>query len=93
MGACVKGSHVPLTTNPYTSKKRCIWSNVVGTVVQSAGSQKYDVVFDYNGQSNVVSSMLLVVVPPEIEIHIDERGIMVVVSQNTLYLCLLMFTY
>ena len=53
--------------------------------MQAAGSQKWHAVFDYDGQSKVVSSKLLVAVPPETGTHIDERDLAVVVSQNTVY--------
>ena len=62
VGARVEGSHGPLITNPDASKKRRIRSKVIGTVVRAAGSQKWDVVFDYDGKSKEVSSKLLIVV-------------------------------
>ena len=93
VGARVEGSHGPLITNPDASKKRRIRSKVVGTVVRAAGSQKWDVVFDYDGKSKEVSSKSLIVVPPETGIPVDERGLAVVVSLYALCSYILMFAH
>ena len=72
VGDRVEGSHGPLITNPDASKKRRIRSKVIGTVVRAAGSQKWDVVFDYDGNSKKVSLKSLIIVPPETGIPVDK---------------------
>ena len=46
-GSYVEVSHGPLISNPTASIKQRIHSKAVGTVVKTAGSHKWDVVFDF----------------------------------------------
>ena len=72
IGTRVGGRHCLLITNPDASKKTCIRSKVVVTVVQVASSHKFGVFFEYDVQSKIVGSVSLVIVPPNIDIHIDK---------------------
>ena len=65
----VKDSHVPLIKNENASKRRCVHFKVVGTVVRTSAPHKWAVVFDYDGQSKIVGSRLLVIVLLETGIH------------------------
>ena len=67
-----EGSHSSLIAHPATSKKRCIWSKVVGKVLRVVDPHKWDIVFDFDEQPKTVESGSLIIIPLETGIPINE---------------------
>ena len=83
VGSHVEGSHSPLISNLNASIKWCVRSNAVGMVVWVAGSHKWNVVFDFDAQVNIVSSKSLIIVRINVGIPFDEEGAAIVTSNVT----------
>ena len=67
VGSRVEGSKGPLLPNPNPSsdskRQRRKRMRVVGTVMSAAGPHEWNVVFDFDGKSQVVNSRSLKIVP------------------------------
>ena len=68
------GSHGPLVANPNASVKRRVRDKVYGTVVKAEGLHKWEVRFDFDGKSKVVSSRSLKLVPNDAGIPLNEES-------------------
>jgi len=73
-GSRVFGSHGPLVTNPNTSVKRRVRGKVYGTVVKAEGLHKWEVHFDFDDKSKVVTSRFLELVPNDAGIPLNEKS-------------------
>ena len=73
-GTRVAGSHGKLIPNPNPNVKRRVREKVVGTVIKAAGLHKWEVLFDYNKQMQVVTSKSLKIVPTESGIPLNEES-------------------
>ena len=73
-GTLVSGSHGKLIPNPNPNVKRRVREKVVGTVIKAAGLHKWEVLFDYNKQMQVVTSKSLKIVPTESGIPLNEES-------------------
>ena len=72
-GRRVSGNHGPLVASPNGSGKHQVRSNAFGTVTKAVGQHKWEVVFDFNGQTKVVKSKSLKIVMPESGIPLNEQ--------------------
>ena len=73
-GCRIFGSHGPLEKNPNASVKRRVRSKVYGTVLKAEGLHKWEVRFDFDGKSKVVSSRSLKLVPNDAGIPLNEES-------------------
>ena len=74
-GGChVLGSHRPLIANPNESVKWHMRQKVYRTVIKAEGLHKWEVPFDFDGKSKVVSSRSLKCVPIHAGILLDEEN-------------------
>lgn len=71
-GCRVEGSHGPLVPNPNPNVKRRVREKVVGTILAPAGLHKWDVIFDFNGKRQTVSSSSLKLVEDNKGIPLNE---------------------
>ena len=73
-GCRIFGSHGPLEKNPNASVKRRVRSKVYGTVLKAEGLHKWEVRFDFDGKSKVVTSKSLKLVPNDAGIPLNEES-------------------
>ena len=70
-GRRVYGAHGPLLANPNGGKRR-VREKVHGTVLKAVDQHKWEVVFDFDGKTKIVTSKSLKIVADEAGIPIDE---------------------
>jgi len=70
----VFGSHGPLAKNPNASVKRHMRGKVYGAVIKAEGLHKWEVRFNFDGKSKVVTSRSLEIVPNDAGIPLNEES-------------------
>ena len=73
VGCRVEGACGALIPNSNGSSKRRKRETVAGTVVDAAGHNKWEVVFDYDGSLQVISSKALKVINDDIGLPISDE--------------------
>ena len=67
----MKGPHGPLLTNPNGGKRR-VREKVYGTVIKAIGAHKWEVQFNFDGNSKEVTSKSLSLVEGEAGVPVDK---------------------